>query len=155
MIQNFNTAIPPISQDNLNNLPRETLTAPSGEQIEQQAPLAAEKSSPGDFLFKALDHLAAGRKINDKKSLKAFSSLDQSLEKAFSDSTKVDHKTGEEEIKQGGLRRVGKDLNKLFKGMGLPPQLAKQFSRGITQAMKQEDVEQIDFSLTTSRCPGF
>ena len=151
MIQDISTATPPINQDNLSILPRDPITVSDGEQIEQQAPLASEKTNPGDFLFKALEQLAAGRKFSSKKSLKAFASLGQSLEKAFSAATKVDHKTGEEEIKQGGLRRVGKDLNKLFKGMGLPPQLAKQFSRGITGAMRQEDVEQINFSLTTSR----
>jgi len=151
MIQDISSAIPPVAQDNSNPLPREVVLTSDGEQTEQQAPLATEKSRPGDFLFRALDQLAAGRKLNDKKSLKAFTHLGQSLEKAFSNATKVDHKTGEEEIKQGGLRRVGKDLNKLFKGMGLPPQLAKQFSRGITDAMRQEDVEQINFSLTTSR----
>ena len=151
MIQNISSPVPPINQDNLSILPREPITVLDGEQTELQAPPATAESRPGDFLFKALDQLAAGRKLNDKKSLKGFASLGQSLEKAFSTATKVDHKTGEEEIKQGGLRRVSKDLNKLFKGMGLPPQLAKQFSRGITEAMRQEDVEQINFSLTTSR----
>ncbi len=151
MIQNISSPVPPINQDNLSILPREPITVLDGEQTEQQAPPATAESRPGDFLFKALDQLAAGRKLNDKKSIKAFASLGQSLEKAFSTATKVDHKTGEEEIKQGGLRRVSKDLNKLFKGMDLPPQLAKQFSRGITEAMRQEDVEQINFSLTTSR----
>lgn len=151
MIQDISTATPPINQDNLSTLPRDPITVSDGEQTKQQAPLAPEKSSPGKFLFKGLEQLAAGRKFNSKKSLKAFSSLGHSLEKAFSTATKVDHKTGEEEIKQGGLRRVGKDLNKLFKGMGLPPQLAKQFSRGITGAMRQEDIEKLNFSLTTSR----
>lgn len=107
-----------------------------------------EQQSP---LIRALDGMKAYHKINDGKSLKALSHLGKSLDKAFSEAKQVDQETAEEEIKQGGLRRIGKDLRKLFKGMGLPPQAAKQMSRDITSAMKSGSTEQISFSLTTSR----
>ena len=151
MSQAISATLPAIRQDSINTLPTEAITAPKGEQTEQKAPLPTDRSRAGEFLFKALEKMTGGHKLNDKKSLKAFSHLSNSLEKAFSSATKVNHKTGEEEIKQGGLHRIGKDLSKLFKGMGVPPQLAKQFSGSITQAMGKEGVEQIDFSMTSSR----
>ncbi len=151
MSQTISSTPAPIKQDNVNFLPREAIIVPKGEQTEQKAPRPTEKSGPGDFLFKALENLTGGRKLNDKKSLKAFSHLAGSLEKAFSNATRVDHKTGEDELKQGGMRRIGKDLTKLFKGMGIPPQLAKQFARSTTEAVREGGVEQIDLSMTSSR----
>lgn len=105
----------------------------------------------GELLRSNLQKLSAGHQYDDNKSFKAFTHLIRSLEHAFSGAQKVDREDGEEEIKQGGLRRVDKDLRKLFKGLGMPPQLAKHFSRGITDAMNNKDVEQVSFSLTSSR----
>lgn len=85
------------------------------------------------------------------KTQKNVQKLAGSLEKMFSEATKVDRETGEKEIKHGGLKRVAKDLNKLFKGLGMPPQLSKVFANAITEAMKNGDTEQIDFSFTASR----
>ncbi len=82
---------------------------------------------------------------------KAFNSLTKSLTRAFTDATKVDKQTGDEEISTGGLQRVAKDLSKLFKGLGLSPQQAKQYARGISSAMGTDGVEQINFSLSTSQ----
>ena len=82
---------------------------------------------------------------------KAFNSLTKSLTRAFADATKVDKQTGDEEISTGGLQRVAKDLSKLFKGIGLSPQQAKQYARGISSAMGTDGVEQINFSLSTSQ----
>lgn len=130
--------------ETIKNTPEETHAADVTEQPEF-------KSNRENPLIKAVDSLLSYRKINDKKSLKAVSHLKESLEKATSKAVSVEKDTAEQEIKMGGLRRVGKDLKKLFKGMGLPPQLAKDLSRGITQAMRSEDVDQINFSLTTSR----
>lgn len=104
-----------------------------------------------DFLRSTLQQLTGGREHEDDKSFKAFTHLSRSLEQAFIGARKVDREDGEKELKQGGLRRIDKDLRKLFKGLGMPPQLAKHFSRGITDAMRSEDVEQVSFSLTSSR----
>ncbi len=91
------------------------------------------------------------RKTHEDLGSKAFTSLTNSLARAFTNAVKVDQQTGEEETTQGGLQRVAKDLQKLFKGMGFPPQMAKQYARDISSAMGQEGVEQIDFSLETTR----
>jgi len=104
-----------------------------------------------DFLRQALKGLIPGGEHDDRKVSKAFNHLVKSLEKSFGEAPKLDRKTGEEEFRQGGLRRIDKDLRKLFKGLGMPPQLAKKFSRDMTEAMKNGDVEQINFSMTATR----
>ncbi len=105
----------------------------------------------GSVLTAALESQASQHQINDKRSFKAFSDLSQSLAKAVDSSTLVDSATAEEEITQGGLRRIGKDLSKLFKGMGLDPQLAKQLSSRLTSALQEGGVEQIDLSVSMTR----
>ncbi len=100
---------------------------------------------------RASEQLDRTTRVNDKKSVKAFASLAGSLQKAFADAVQVDRDSGAEEIKQGGLRRVGKDLQKLFKGMGFSPHLAKQYAGKICQAMGQDDVTQLDVSLSLTR----
>ncbi len=100
---------------------------------------------------RASEQLDRTTRGNDKKSIKAFASLAGSLQKAFADAAQVDRDSGAEEIKQGGLRRVGKDLQKLFKGMGFSPHLAKQYAGEICQAMGQDDVTQLDVSLSLTR----
>ncbi len=117
----------------------------------QQSSTSATENAPPLQSSNAREISENGRKFNDDISSKAFSSLTGSLERAFSDAVKVDKKTGEEEISRGGLQRVSKDLQKLFKGMGFSPQSAKQYARDISSAMAQDGVEQIDFSLSMTR----
>ncbi len=134
------------------------LTAPpAGEALPQApAPVSPPADSPVRLeadrpLLKALDIFSHQLEKGDEKIQKSFNHLAHSLEKMFGEAQDVDRETAEEELKEGGLRRVGKDLGKLFKGLGIPSQLAKQFAHGITAAIKQDDVEQIDFSLTATR----
>lgn len=138
----------PNEQQNTPVDPSKIATAPASETQGPESNVCCPRQPP---LVKAVDGLSSYRKINDNKSLKAMAHLSQSLDKALADAKPVDKETAEEEIKQGGLRRIGKDLRKLFKGMGLPPQMAKQLSRGITETIRSEGVEQIDFSLTMTR----
>lgn len=145
---NPHPVIPPTPTNELqstNNLSKQS-KADTARPIEQ-----SEKSHHGRSIFKSLDKIFHHRGQEEKQGMKTIGHLAKSLEKMFDKAQKVDHKTGEEEIKQGGLRRVSKDLSKLFKGLGMPPQLAKHFSRSMTSAMQNEDVEQIDFSLTATR----
>ncbi len=90
-------------------------------------------------------------KTNEDLTTKAFTSLTNTLTRAFTSAVKVNPQTGEEETTRGGLQRVGKDLQKMFKGIGFPPQMAKQYARDISSAMGQEGVEQINFTLETTR----
>lgn len=104
-----------------------------------------------DLFRNAVAKLSAGSGHEDRHSVKIFTELVRSLEKVFGEASKVDRDTGQEEMKQGGLRRIGKDLRKLFKGLGLPPQLAKQISRGMTDALQNQNVDQLNFSMTATR----
>ncbi|MCW9048726.1 MAG: hypothetical protein OQK50_00160 [Deltaproteobacteria bacterium] len=105
----------------------------------------------GEALQQATGQFPAQHKINDDRSLKAFAELSKSLERALSGATSVDAQTADEEMTKGGVRRIGKDLSKLFKGMGLDPHLSKQLSRSITASMQQDGVEQIDLSVSITR----
>ena len=104
-----------------------------------------------DAALQAAEQFPSQHKINDDRSIKAFAELSTSLERALSKATPVDAQTADKEITEGGLRRIGKDLSKLFKGMGLDSHLAKQLSRGITASMQQEGVEQIDLAVSITR----
>ncbi len=137
MSQNFSSALPSI-----NHTDQLCPSRHSGKNIRKAHHAPHHRAS---------EQLDKTTRANDKKSVKAFTSLAGSLQKAFADAVKVDRDSGAEEIKQGGLRRVGKDLQKLFKGMGFPPQLAKQYAGEICQAMGQDDVTQLDVSLSLTR----
>lgn len=119
--------------------------------VDQATIASQETKSSVHHYRKALDRLArphhGERHHHHHHEVK---DLAHSLEKAF-DSPKVDRETGEEELRQGGMRRVGKDLRKLFRGLGVPPQQAKQLARGLTEAIRDQDVEHIDLSLTATR----
>lgn len=97
-----------------------------------------------------LSELTAGREYSDDNSFKNFTHLVRSLDKYFSEAETVDRQTGTKELQLGGLRRIDTDLRKLFKGLGIPPQQAKQLSRDIAAAIGNNGVEQIDISLSTS-----
>ncbi len=120
------------------------------EQISDSAE-SRHSHGKGSVLSAALESRANQHQINDKRSLKAFSDLSQSLSRALDSATQVDSATAEEEISRGGLRRIGKDFSKLFKGMGLAPQLAKQLSRSLTSALQEGGAEQIDLSVSMTR----
>lgn len=132
---------------------------PTLQPVERNQPVAAwDKAAPKKLPFPTenvlrttMQKLSAGREYQDDESFKEFTKLSRTLEQTFSEARKVDRSEGERELKQGGLRRIDTDLRKLFKGLGMPPQLAKHFSRGISEAMLGDDVEQISFSLTSSR----
>jgi hypothetical protein len=146
------TAVP---QTNVNDLTANKIAVSSDDSTSSSTPKITSskrvEAKERNLFSSALDDTFHLRNINDEKSLKALSHLSESLDKAYSNATSVDQETSEREIKHGGLKRVGKDLRKLFKGMGLPPQAAKTLSRGITYAMKEDSTSQINFSLTTSR----
>jgi len=112
---------------------------------------SSQSPQPLDFFRSALHKLADGREYSDEKSFKTFNKLSGTLEKFFTKAQKLDREEGHNEMRQGGMRRIETDLRKLFKGLGMPPQLAKHFSREITSAMRAEDVEQVNFSLTSTR----
>jgi hypothetical protein len=119
--------------------------------VPEQPTAQPQQLQPGNLLRTALQKLSAGREHDDHKISKAFDKLTHSLEKMFGEAHKVDHEAGEHEQKEGGLKRVGNDLSKLFKGLGMPKPLAKQFSRDLTEAMDSEDVEQVSLSFTSTR----
>jgi len=149
MSQEINPSAPLIQRPPLPDLQQPNRDQPAAKQ----KPEVEEKRQlqPEELLRSTLKRLSGGREHEDDKSFKAFTKLSRSLEKTFGEAEKVEREDGERELKQGGLRRVDKDLRKLFKGLGMPPQLAKHFSRGISNAMGNEDVEQINFSMTSSR----
>lgn len=126
---------------------RETNEKPFVDVLDETSSRSKDKELP---LFKSLKQLASPTR-HLGKTQKHVQKLARSLEKMFSEATKVERETGEKEIKHGGLKRVAKDLTKLFKGLGMPPQLSKAFASTISEAMKDGDVEQIDFSFTASR----
>lgn len=142
-----------------------TPIVPSSPQTNlQQADAGNNYSAPQTFsapesgvskteiaLRTTLQKLSAGREYRDEKTFKDFTKLATTLEQVFGQARDVEREEGETELKQGGLRRIDTDLRKLFKGLGMPPQLAKSFSRGISDAMSAKNAEQISFSLTSSR----
>ncbi len=153
MSQEIDTTSPLIRPSNLPNLQKTVLETKqqTDKKTTPELQKPADKLQEGGFLRSILGELSAGREYNDDKSFKNFTRLTRSLEKFFTAADKVDREEGEKELKQGGLRRVDHDLRKLFKGLGMPSQQAKHFSRAMTDAMGQEGVEQINFSLTSSQ----
>ncbi|WP_029909816.1 hypothetical protein [Pelobacter seleniigenes] len=137
MSQNFSSALPSINHtDQLCPSRHSDKNARKAHQATHHRPI---------------EQLDRTTRVNDRTSVKAFASLAGSLQRAFADAVNVDQESGTEEIKQGGLRRIGKDLQKLFKGMGFSPHLAKQYAGKICQAMGQNDLAQLDVSLSLTR----
>lgn len=136
---------PPVGQQ------AEAVRKPPGPQLEEKQLAKENPAAKAPDFFKALEKMFAGNTHDSGKLQKSFNKLAHSLEKTFGEAPKVERETGEEEMRHGGLKRIGKDLSKMFKGLGIPKQLAKQLAHGITDAMKTDDVEQINFSLTASR----
>ena len=99
-------------------------------------------------LDKALNQVFSGR---EKQLSKTFDRLGDSLRKGFSEAPRVSDKQGTDEMREGGLRRIGKDVRKLLKGLGMPPQVAKFFSRNMMQAVRSEDVETVSLSFSSTR----
>jgi len=150
MSQAISSAAPAIHHNNLNISTRERVFFDKSQQAEK-APKAHHHKydkQKGVALKQAAEQFPSQHKIKDNRSLKAFADLSKSLEKALTGASSVDAQTGANEITEGGIRRIAKDLSKLFKGMGLDPHLAKQLSRGVARTMKQEGVEQIDLSVS-------
>ncbi|MBN1957113.1 MAG: hypothetical protein JXQ81_06675 [Desulfuromonadales bacterium] len=153
MNQVLSSVSSPIHHNNLNISTREQVVAGKTQQAVKADKIHHHNNAEqkGEVLDQAVKQFPVQHKINDDRSLKAFAELSNSLEKALDGATPVDAQTADKEITEGGVRRIGKDLSKLFKGMGLDPHLAKQLSRSITASMQQEGVEQVDFSLTVTR----
>ncbi|SHI55373.1 hypothetical protein SAMN02745165_00388 [Malonomonas rubra DSM 5091] len=149
MSEEINQIIPVIQRAPLPDLKQESTRPQQAPQTFQRPEQSESKTETA--LRTSLEKLSAGREYSDDKSFKAFTKLSRTLEKMFGDADKVDRDDGERELKQGGLRRIDTDLRKLFKGLGMPPQLAKHFSRSLTDAMRDEDVEQVNYSFTSSR----
>jgi|GEM_PF-1815598 len=124
---------------------------PGKQPADKTASNQPETAKSTDFFKAALSKLSAGHKHAEKHSLKTISHLMRSLQKVFGDAPKVDRETGAEEMRHGGMRRVGNDLRKLFRGLGIPPQMAKEFAHGMTDALQNQETEQINFSLTATR----
>lgn len=134
--------------------PQPSLRASERHQTATTQGKAARKKEqiPTENLLRStLQKMSAGREHQDDESFKEFTKLSRALAQTFGEAQQVNRDEGERELKQGGLRRIDTDLRKLFKGLGMPPQLAKYFSRGISDAMSNDAVEQISFSLTSSR----
>lgn len=150
MSQEITQASSLIKNQTLYNLPK-----PATEEKNVTAPQTFTESSQSsqslDFLRTAMHKLSGGREYSDEKSFKAFNKLSGTLEQFFSKAERLGREEGHHEMRGGGMRRIDTDLRKLFKGLGMPPQLAKHFSREITSALRSEDVEEVNFSLTSTR----
>jgi len=120
------------------------------QPAEKKSSQSAAESHQSTPLRSILSELTAGREYSDDKNFKNFTHLARSLEKYFSGAETVDRQTGGKELSQGGLRRIDTDLRKLFKGLGVPPQQAKQLSRAIATAIGQKNVEQLSLPLASS-----
>lgn len=151
MSQEISATSPPIIQPAVLPEPQQTGTENSyaGPQTFTESENNVSKTETA--LHTALQKLSGGREYRDEKTSRDFTKLSHTLEQVFSQAHKVEREEGEAELKQGGLRRIDTDLRKLFKGLGIPPQLAKSFSRDISDALSAEDAEQISFSLSSSR----
>ena len=129
---------------------------PVQKQIQQQN--AAESkgkttsAAQGSNIFRdGIAKLTADQTPENKHSLRTFTSLVRSLEKTYNDAPNVDRNTGGKEMGEGGTHRISKDLRKLFKGLGIPPQLAKQLAGKMTDALQNQDGGPVNISLTSTR----
>ena len=127
--------------DTLERLPH------SRKQEKLRAPQQST-APPAAVLDKALNQVFSGR---EKQLSKTFDMLGASLRKAFAEAPQVGDKQGVDEMREGGLRRIDKDVRKLLKGLGMPPQAAKFFSRNVMQAIRSEDVETVSLSFSSTR----
>ena len=143
----------PCHHNNLNICTREKAAADKTQQAGKAHKTHHHQQGKhkGMALRHAAEQFPAQHRINDDRSLKALAGLAKSLDKALNGASSVDAQTADREITEGGVRRIAKDLSKLFKGMGLDPHLAKQFSRSVARTMQQEGVEQIDLSVSITR----
>lgn len=153
MSQVISSVSSPIHHNNLNISSREQALSDKAQKSEKTHMAHHHKydKHKGETLQQAVEQLPIQHKINDDRSLKAFSELSKSLDKALTGATPVDAQTAANEMTKGGIKRIAKDLSKLFKGMGLDPHLAKQLSKSVAHTIQQEGVEHIDLSVSVTR----